>query len=699
MGVLARKRVGTVLGLVGACFLLLMARLIYVQFVWAEELGQQALDMRMQDIPIQPRRGVIYDRNGHELAFSIDVESLYAIPAQIKDPSETARALSDILGMSYDRLMSILTRNTAFEWVKRKVPDDIARKIKQLKLPGIGFTQEAMRVWPKGSMLSQVLGIVGIDNDGLEGLEYEYDQVLKGVEGKFTVEVDAIGEELPHSQKGYVPPVQGKNLVLTIDEVVQFIAERELEAKIKETNAEGGLIIAMNPSNGEILALAIHPSYDPNKYDEYPAENRRIKAITDSFPPGSTFKPITAAAALESGAVSPSDTFYCGGSIKVGPDTLYCHRTEGHGSQTFYEVIQNSCNVGFVQIAQRTGIEAFYKYVELFGLTSPTGIDLPGESRGIIVPQESAKPIDLAVMSYGQTLQLTPIQIVTSLAAIANGGHMVVPHLVKEVTDNSGNVVEVKNHQPVRQVISSMTAEELRNALEKVISDGTGKAAYVPGYRLAGKTGTSNKVIDGKIAEGRYIASFAGFAPANDPKLVLLVMIDEPKGEYYGGVVAAPVFASVMRDVLRYLEIPPQEEPVDETEQETVTVPDLVGKDVVAAQAELHEMGLSGKPDGTGTTVVSQFPVAGARVLKHTNVILYTEDEAEPEEGMVRVPTIIGLGLTQARDKLVESGLSLSAQGNGFCVSQEPQGGSFVPKGSTVKAVFRMDVGEDPADR
>ncbi len=699
MGVLARKRVGTVLGLVGACFLLLMARLIYVQFVWAEELGQQALDMRMQDIPIQPRRGVIYDRNGHELAFSIDVESLYAIPAQIKDPSETARALSDILGMSYDRLMSILTRNTAFEWVKRKLPDDIARKIKQLKLPGIGFTQEAMRVWPKGSMLSQVLGIVGIDNDGLEGLEYEYDQVLKGVEGKFTVEVDAIGEELPHSQKGYVPPVQGKNLVLTIDEVVQFIAERELEAKIKETNAEGGLIIAMNPSNGEILALAIHPGYDPNKYDEYPAENRRIKAITDSFPPGSTFKPITAAAALESGAVSPSDTFYCGGSIKVGPDTLYCHRTEGHGSQTFYEVIQNSCNVGFVQIAQRTGIEAFYKYVELFGLTSPTGIDLPGESRGIIVPQESAKPIDLAVMSYGQTLQLTPIQIVTSLAAIANGGHMVVPHLVKEVTDNSGNVVEVKNYQPVRQVISSRTAEELRNALEKVISDGTGKAAYVPGYRLAGKTGTSNKVIDGKIAEGRYIASFAGFAPANDPKLVLLVMIDEPKGEYYGGVVAAPVFASVIRDVLRYLEIPPQEEPVDETEQETVTVPDLVGKDVVAAQAELHEMGLSGKPDGTGTTVVSQFPVAGARVLKHTNVILYTEDEAEPEEGMVRVPTIIGLGLTQARDKLVESGLSLSAQGNGFCVSQEPQGGSFVPKGSTVKAVFRMDVGEDPADR
>ncbi len=695
MGVLARKRVGMVLGLVGACFLLLLARLVYIQFIWAEELGQQALDMRMQDIPIQPRRGIIYDRNGHELAFSIDVESLYAIPAQIKDPSETARALSDILGMSYDKLMSILTRHTAFEWIKRKVPDDIARQIKQLKLPGIGFTQEAMRVWPKVSMLAQVLGIVGIDNDGLEGLEYEHDRILRGVEGKFTVEVDAIGEELPHSQKGYVPPVQGKNLVLTIDEVIQFIAERELEAKVKETNAEGGLIIAMDPSNGEILALAMQPGYDPNKYDEYPTENRRIKAITDSFPPGSTFKPITAAAALESGAVSPSDTFYCGGSIRVGPDTLHCHRTEGHGSQTFYEVIQNSCNVGFVQIAQRMGIEDFYKYIELFGMTSPTGIDLPGESRGIIVPQESAKPIDLAVMSYGQTLQVTPMQTVTSLAAIANGGHMVVPHLVKEVTDNDGNVVEVTDYESVRQVISARTAEELRIALEKVISEGTGKAAYIPGYRLAGKTGTSNKVIDGRIAEGKYIASFAGFAPANDPKLVLLVMIDEPKGEYYGGVVAAPVFSAVMRDVLRYLEIPPQEEPVDETAQETVIVPDLVGKDIVAAQTDLRELGLSGKIDGAGTTVVSQFPVAGARVLQHTNVILYTEDEEEPAEGMVRVPTIIGLGLTQARAKLVEAGLSLSAQGKGFCVSQEPQGGSLVPKGSMVKATFRMDVGEE----
>lgn len=693
-GVLTRKRVGVVLCIIAVCFFLLFGRLIYIQFIWAQDLGEQALDMRMQDIPIQPRRGVISDRNGHELAFSIDVESLYAIPSQVKDPPGTAEALSEALGMKYDTVLSILTRHSAFEWIKRKIPDDIVRNIKEQRLQGIGFTQESMRVWPKGSLLAHALGIVGIDNDGLEGLEYEYDKVLRGTPGKFTVEVDGIGEALPQSQKGYIAPTAGKNLVLAIDEVIQFIAERELDAKVKETNAAGGIVIAMDPSNGELLALAMRPEYDPNQYDKYPAENRRIRAITDSFPPGSMFKPVTAAAGLECGAVSAGDTFYCRGSMKVGPDTLHCHRSEGHGSQTLAEVIQNSCNVGFIQIAQRIGIDSFYKYLDLFGITSSTGIDLPGEASGIIVPKEQAKPIDLAVMSYGQTLQATPMQIAASLAAIANGGHMVVPHLVKEVTDNYGNVLESKSVGSVKQVLSPRTAEELRFALERVISDGTGKAAYVPGYRLAGKTGTSNKVIDGKIAEGKYIASFAGFAPANNPRLVLLVMIDEPKDDYYGGVVAAPVFSAVMRDVLRYLEIPPQEEPGDIGEQEVVKVPELVGKDVVAAQAELHLLGLSGKSEGPGTTVVSQFPIAGARVLIETNVILYTEDDETPGEGMVKVPSLMGLGLTQARAKLAGAGLSLSAQGNGFCVSQDPPGGSLVPKGSMIKAVFRMDVGQ-----
>lgn len=689
-----RKRLKVVLSFLFVCFALILARLVYVQIIWAQELSQMALDMRMNDIPIQPKRGIIVDRNGHELAFSIDVESLYAIPSQIKDPVHTAEVLSDVLGMDYEKVLAILTRTSGFEWIKRKLPDDIVRKIKELNLQGIGFTQESMRVWPKGTLLAQVLGIVGIDNDGLEGLEYQYDDLLRGTPGKFTVEVDALGNIIPQSEKGYIPPSDGKNLVLTIDEPIQFIVERELDKRIAESNAAGGVVVAMDPSNGEILALAIRPGYDPNNYDEYPAANRRIKAVTDSFPPGSTFKPVTGAIGLECGSVKPTDVFYCNGSLKVGVEILHCNQSIAHGKQTFVQVIQNSCNVGFVQIAQKIGIEDFYHYADLFGITSCTGIDLPGESAGIIVPKDQAREIDLAVMSYGQTLQTTPIQIVTAVSAIANGGDIVVPHVVKEVTDAEGNVVESASCEPVRQVISEQTAQEMRLALEKVVSEGTGKSAYVPGYRLAGKTGTSNKVVDGKIAQDKYISSFVGFAPANDPQVVLLVMIDEPKGDYYGGVIAAPVFSSIMRDMLRYLEIPPQEEVLDIGGQDVVKVPNLVGKPVDTALNELNHDGFTVRTEGSGGTVLDQFPVAGSKVIRGTDVVLYTEGDEEPGEGMVRVPSIVGLGMTQARAKLKDSGLSLSAEGNGFCVTQEPQAGKIVPVGTTVKAVFRMDVGQ-----
>jgi stage V sporulation protein D (sporulation-specific penicillin-binding protein) len=679
---------GTVLA-----FILLLGRLVYVQFIWSDTLGEQALDMRMQDIPIQPRRGVIYDRNGHELAFSIDVESVYAIPAQVKDPENAARILSDILGMSYDSVLSRLTRVSSFEWIRRKIPDDVARRIREEKLSGIGFTQESMRVWPKGSLLAQVLGIVGIDNDGLEGLEYEYDRQLRGIPGRFTVEVDAVGEALPQSQRGYIAPSQGKNLVLTIDEVVQFIAERELDAAVQRSQAAGGVAIAMDPQNGEILAMALRPTYDPNQYDAYPTENRRITAITDSYPPGSTFKPITAAAALETGKVSVNDRFFCGGSIKVGPDTLWCHVSEGHGSQTFSEVIENSCNVGFIEIGLRTGVEGFYKYLDLFGVTSSTGIDLPGEMSGIIVQQEECKPIDLACMSFGQTLQMTPLQLIASISAIANGGHTVVPHLVREITDIGGEIVEQKPAGKVHQIISDRTSAELRVALEQVVAQGTGKQAYVPGYRLAGKTGTANKVINGVLVEGKYLAWFIGFAPANDPKIALLVMIDEPKGAYYGGQIAAPVFSNIMRDVLRYLEVPPQEE-APEIQADLVPVPNLVGSEVTAAQVELRNLELVGVKEGPGTRVTRQFPVPEAKVPKGTSIILYTEDEILPSDDRVPVPSLVGMGLTQSRQRLTEAGLSLSAQGSGFAVSQDPPAGTLVPPGTTVKVVFRMDVGQ-----
>ncbi len=692
MGIaLARKRVGRVLMVSAILCFLLLGRLSYVQFVLADELGKQALDVRMRDIPIQPKRGVIYDRNGHELAFSIDVESLYAIPAQVEDPEGVARVVSELLGTKYESVLNALTRNSSFEWIKRKIPDDLARQIRDKRLAGIGFTQETMRVWPKGSLLSQVLGIVGIDNDGLEGLEFEYDRILKGIPGKFTVEVDGLGDALPQSQKGYVPPVQGKNLVLTVDEVVQFIAERELDKALRQSQAKGGLVIAMNPQNGEILAMANRPTYDPNQYDSYPQANRRNICVTDSFPPGSTFKPITAAAGLESGAISVDSSFYCGGTRKVGPDVLSCILS--HGSQSFTDVIVNSCNVGFIEIGLATGTESFYKYLDLFGVTTATGIDLPGEADGIIVPQKDVKPIDLACMSFGQTLQLTPVQLISAISVVANGGSTVLPHIVKQITDIDGNVIEVKPSSKIHRVISDETSGDLRDALEKVVSEGTGTQAFVPGYRLAGKTGTANKVVDGRVTEGRYLAWFIGFAPANDPQLALLVMVDEPQGAYYGGLIAAPVFSGIMRDVLRYLEVPPQtEEAVDQ--EDIRIVPDLLGKDVVAAQAELREIGLTGSKEGPGTRVERQFPVAGAKVRVTTEVILYTADDSVVPEGHVKVPNIIGLGLPQARESLLEAELSLGAQGSGFCVSQDPPAGEAVLPGTMIRAVFRLDVGQ-----
>ena len=686
-----RKRVMWVFVGTTLIFVLLLGRIGYIQFIWSDELTRKALDMRMQDIPIQARRGTIYDRNGRELAFSIDVESVYALPAQVKDPEQAAKQLSSLLGMKEETVLNKLTRKSSYEWIKRKVPDEIIKQLKALRIPGIGFTQESLRVFPKGTLLANVLGIAGIDNQGLEGLEFQYDKVLAGQQGKSTVEVDAIGEAIPGAIKEYIPPVPGKNLVLTVDEVIQFIAERELDKVVSQSGAKGGVIIAMDPSNGEILAMAVRPTYDPNRYDEYPVENRRLTAITDSFPPGSMFKPVTLAAALESGAVTMEDRFYCPGFIKVDDEILNCWGP-AHGSQSTVEIVENSCNVGFITVGLRTGTDTFYKYLDAFNLTRPTGIDLPGEGTGIIPPKEDVKPVDLACMSFGQTLTLTPLQVITAISAIANGGNLVVPHVVKEIRDANGSVVQAMTYQ-ARRVISEKTSEELRFALEQVVAKGTGKQAYIPGYRVAGKTGTSNKIVDGKIAEGRYIASFVGFAPANQPRLALLVMVDEPQGAYWGSQVAAPTFSAVMRDVLRYMGIPPQEEPAPEEGEKRVTVPDVRGLDVAIAHGQLNKAGLSGQKEGTGSRVLDQSPPPGVAVPEGTTVVLYTDESAE-RAGFVEVPSLIGLTLTQAREKLRERGLLMGASGSGFVASQDPPPGAKVAEGTMVKVFLRMDVGE-----
>jgi len=694
LGINLRRRIVFLFFLTLLINLSLVGRLGWLQFVRGEELRSGALELRMRKVPVEARRGIIYDRNGRELALSINVESVYATPLQVKNPEETARKLAEILEMKPEDILERLQRSSAFEWIKRKIDNEKAKKVRALGLKGIYLTMESQRFYPKKNLASHVLGIAGIDSQGLEGLEVVYDQELRGTPGSIIVEYDARGREMPQAVQRYIPPVDGNNLVLTIDEVIQYIAERDLEKAMVSTQAKQGSVIVLDPKTGEVLALANRPDYDPNRYNDYPAKDRRNFSISDTYPPGSTFKVITAAAALEEGVTSLEDRYYCSGEIKVGSETIHCWKSDGHGSESFLEVIQNSCNIGFVNAGLRLGKDKFYKYVEAFGLTKPTGIDLPGEAKGIMLPPERMKTIDLAVMSFGQTLTVTPIQLVTAVAAVANGGVLMQPHLVKEIRRPDGSLVRSIPPTEVRRVLSPQTAKDLRQAMEQVVVKGTGKAAYLPGYSVAGKTGTAQKVIGRTIAPGKYIASFVGFAPADDPKVAVLVVLDEPVGNYYGGQIAAPLFASVVEDVLHYLEVPTRELPPPKgsdssagKKEAEVTVPNIVNLTVEQAQKQLAEQGLGLEVTGDGPVILYQTPAAGSRVKAGTKVVGHRESgKLAPDT--VTVPDLTGKTIAEAAEILARMGLRLNVKGTGLAKTQQPSPGSRVPKGSLIDVTF-----------
>ena len=555
-GMLQRRRAGYFFTLVALVFIALAGRLAFVQFVRGPELRERALEVRLRDVPVEARRGTIYDRQGRELAVSIDVDSVFAVPSQVRDREATAAALAEALDLAPDWVAERLGRETAFVWIKRKISAEQAATVRAAKLRGVKLTQESKRVYPKGTLACHLIGFAGIDSQGLEGIEYQYDSHLKGVPGWVSSEYDARGQEIPQAVHRYLEPRDGLSLVLTIDETIQYISERELEQAVVERGAKGGCILVMDPQTGEILALANYPYYDPNNYQAYDVANRRNGAVCDTYSPGSTFKPVTAAAALEEGVVSWDDHFFCGGSLQLPGARVRCWKDGGHGSLSMLGVIENSCNVGFMNIAQRLGIEKFYDYVEAFGLTSKTNLDLPGEANGLIVPRAKAKSLDLGVMSFGQSLTVTPIQLLRATAAIANGGTLLQPHIVKELRTSEGVVVESFASDTRREVISAQTARELSAALESTVENGTGRRAFIPGFELAGKTGTAQKVVDGRVSSELHISSFVGFGPASDPRVVALVVIDEPTGAIYGGQVAAPIFGTLMNDIYRYLGIP-----------------------------------------------------------------------------------------------------------------------------------------------
>ncbi|MFW5981282.1 MAG: penicillin-binding transpeptidase domain-containing protein, partial [bacterium] len=658
-------------------------RLIWVQVVNNEQYQSKALEQRTRDLAVEPKRGIIYDNRGRELAVSASSETVVAIPYEIENPESIARQLANVLEMDYETVYARLTRSASAVYLRRKVPDETAAAVRKLNINGITFTEESKRIYPKDNLASHIIGFAGIDSQGLDGLELSYDTYLRGTPGKIRTERDAAGRFIPDGFQEYVNPTDGYNLQLTIDEVIQFIAERELDRAMNQFQISGASVIVMDPRDGGILALANRPDYDPNDFGSYPQKNWRNRAISDGFEPGSTFKIITTAAALEEGVVNENDRFFDPGYIRVSGEIINCWRHGGHGSQTFAEVVENSCNPGFVQVGTRMETNVFYNYIQSFGFGAQTSINLPGEAKGILSSFDAVGPVEHATMSFGHGITVTPIQLITAISAVANKGVLLQPRLVDEVNSANGELIEKVEAVTVRQVISEETASRTLALLEKAVRDGTGHNAYIEGYRIGGKTGTAKH-----YGEEVYDTSFIGILPADDPQLVMLVVLYDVTGyPYYGSQTAAPVFKNIAIDTLRYLEIPPKLNIEEEkTSEDIIKVPDLYKYNIYEAEELLRKKGFDVKLIGDNSNVLKQVPLAGAKVIKGTTVLLFSEEESK--QYLMAVPDLSGLSKEEASNLLAELGLDISSEGSGLVKRQEINAGIRVPIGTKIKVIL-----------
>ncbi len=534
-------------------------RIVTLQVFGCHALKERAKKGHLALVKLPTFRGAILDREGRKLAISLSTRSTYLSPKLLPDPKATVKVLSEYLGVDEPLLLEKINRNQNFVWVKRKVEREDYEKIKKLHLPGVGFCKEFKRVYPKGILASHVLGFVDIDGKGLEGIERKNNKLLKGESGWYILIKDAKGRVIPSLERERKRAREGLNLILTIDERIQEIVEEELEKVYKKFNASSATAIVMEPFSGEILGLANRPTFNPNFPGSYPADFRRNRAITDFFEPGSVFKIVTAAAALEEKVVEPEESIFCENG-KWLYQKHYLHDHKPHKNLSFQEVIAKSSNIGTVKVALRLGERKVYQYARNFGFGERTGIDLPGEVRGILRPPHKWSKYSLAAIPIGQEVAVTPIQAICALAAIANGGWYVRPYLLKEIKDSQG--ISVRKIKPQgRRIVSKNTAMTLTSILKEVIEEGgTGPLARVYNYTVAGKTGTGQKVVNGRYSHSKFLSSFIGYAPAENPKVIVLVMVDEPKPLYYGSLVAAPAFREITRRILSYLEVPPDYE-------------------------------------------------------------------------------------------------------------------------------------------
>lgn len=733
-GIKQKRREFVMLLLFSAMFLFLIYRVGYIQFVKGEEYQKLAYLNQTQKRPINPKRGTIYDRNGKGLAISASVDTVSVNPKELRDEVkgdeskllDIANNLASILGMDSEDVMKRFKANSRFEFIKKRIDREVGTEAKayvaEKGIRSIYIDEDSKRYYPKGKLASHLLGFVGDDHQGLNGIEFVLESTLKGVDGKIMNEVDGLGRQISFSKEKYIDAIDGYDVYLTIDETVQYLAEKAMDQAMLDYNLKrGATCVVMDPHTGEILAMVSKPDFNPNDPDALPvgiidedwkgfndSEDSQIlwqtvfrnRAVMDTYEPGSVFKAITAAAAIEENVVETSTPKFCR-PVSIAGHTINCWRKGGHGAEDFLHAVYNSCNPVFVDVAMDLGIEKFYNYFKLFGFKEKTGIELQGEPANeefAKLQHNDPKEIDLAVTSFGQRFQISPLQMITAYGAIANGGTLLKPTIIKQISDSDGNIVKKFEPTVVRKVISEETASKVCQILEGVVAEGTGKNAYIPGYRIAGKTGTSQTLETD--TEGRYVVSFCAIAPANNPKVCVLVVLDHPQNEMHlrsGGILAAPVAGKLTEEILEYMQVEREYTEKDKIEMtQEVYVPNVTGMTITEAETKLKAFGLKFEIQGSQTdpdaVVYNQTPKSDFSIPQNSTVILYTDQDQS--EITVTMPDLQNNSVAEVIDVMNRLGLNLRIRGSGVVQKQEYPPGTQLKRGQIVEVSFVEMIGD-----
>ena len=720
---LIQKRLTLVVWTIVVVFFILILRLSYIMIVKRDEYSSRAEEQWTSEVSIDARRGRILDRNGVELAVSANVYrvdfDLNSVRQYLKNNSLTnadiAGKIADAVGMEENKVMEKLETklasgaNAGSATLIRRIEKESADKVNNLNIDGVIVSPDTKRYYPKGEFLAHVLGSTNVDGQGLTGVELQYNEYLSGVPGVRISEIERNEENLSYTISNFTEPIDGKDVTLTTDSKIQAIAEKVAEKGLVDNQAKRVSIMVMNPNNGEILAMVNKPDFDPNNafdgFEDFSGETDgeklqkmwRNSLVNDTFEPGSIFKVVTMVTALEEGIASESDTFECGGSLQVGSHTIKCWKTSGHGSQILPQILQNSCNVGFMKLGEKIGKETLNEYIKKLGFGKTTGIDLPGEASGIVKKTESITESDLATISFGQTNTVTAIQYMQAFNALANGGSLIQPHILKEVShyDNTGTKIVDETFEPVisKNVLSAESTATLRDYLERTVNEGGSNKSYIEGYHIGGKTGTAQKVnsVTGGYESGKYISSMAAMAPIDSPEITAFISIDEPSnGAYYAGVVTAPLMKILLTDIFNYMDSEFSED--YNAVARDILIPEIRGKSIEEAKKILKDVNLEYNIEGSGESVTNTQPYPGYTVKEGTKITIYTGDAVDNNK--VSMPDLTGFSGTSAEDVLDNLGIKYILEGDGFVIDQSIPAGEVITTGSNVRLTLSDDYGD-----